>query len=404
LLSLTAWFLALFWVLQQVFKALALPVEKKWLAVLAATIIFGAVKSVKAYTEVIFWQTGILTYQISLILFCLALGLFLKRFFSKPQVPAVALWEYSVAFLIALVLGGFSETWIILQVAILTLALIYFSFFHQKPHRSDVVHTLLVAYIGSWCAFLAIVKSPGNAGRTVRMTQLSLETVFGAMVASIRDVPFFLMQWLTGNTALAIGLLLTGAVTGFLTASATGEQPAPQRKHFLLGGILLAVAIGLLSVGFFPAFVVWGTRPVPRAAFLPIFLFIWAFVLFGFFTGRALSRYVRPGKPQTYARAGLLVLLALTMFWLQARTTISTVQWLPTLQTYARLWDERDAFLRVASSQKKDDIVVPSVRRNPGLHDIRDTIWILGELSEDKRDWINLVAANYYGVKSISGK
>ena len=405
LLGLTAWFFALWWALQQAFAALALPVEKKWLAVLAAAIIFGAVKSIKDYTEVIFWQTGILTYQISLILFCLTLGLFLKRFFSKPQVPAVALWEYPVASLIALILGGFSETWIILQVAILTLALIYFSFFHQKPHRSDVIHTLLAVYIGSWCAFLAIVRSPGNAGRTVRMTQLSLESVFGAMLAAIRDVPLFLMQWLTGNTALAVGLLLTGAVTGFLTASATGERgSAPQGKQLLRSGILLAVAIGLLSVGFFPAFVVWGTRPVDRAAFLPIFLFILAFMLFGFFAGRFLAGLVQPGKRQTALQLTLTMLLALTMLWLQGRATIAAAQLLPTLQTYARLWDERDAFLHAARSQKEGEIVVPSVRRNPDLHDIRDTIWDVGELSEDPRDWINQVAAAYYGVKSISGK
>lgn len=404
LLALTLWFISLFWALKQSFQALSIPVAKLWLGVLAATIIFGSVKSIKDYTEVIFWQTGILTYQISLILFCLALGLFLKRFFSKPQMPAVALWEYPVAFLIALILGGFSETWIILQVAILTLALIYFSFFHQKPHRSDVVHMLLAAYIGSWCAFLAIVKSPGNAGRTVRMTQLSLETLFGAMFAAIRDVPLFLAQWLTGNTAMAVGLLLAGAVTGFLTASANGERVASQGKHLLRSGMLLTVAIGLLSVGFFPAFVVWGTRPVDRAAFLPIFLFILAFILFGFFAGRFLAGLAQPGKRQTAIQLTLTMLLALTMFWLQGRATISAVQLLPTLQTYARLWDERDAFLRAARTQKKGNIVVSSVRRNPNLHDIRDTIWDVGELSEDPRDWINQVAAAYYGVKSISGK
>ncbi len=404
MLALTAWFWSLFWVLKQIFTALAISIEKKWLAILATAMIFGTVKSLPAYTEVIFWQTGILTYQISNILFCITLALFLKRFFSQPETHRVALWEYCSAFLIALVLGGFSETWVVIQVALLTLTLLYFAFFYKGHNRSDILRILSTAYVASWLAFMIIVKSPGNLGRTSRMAGISLESIFGALIASIKDAPIFLADWVNHNTALVVVLFITGMVAGFLALNSADVNPAKARAHLWLGLSLLVAATSLLSAGFFPAFVVWGMRPVDRAIFMPLFLFIWVFVLAGVFVGRFLATQISATKPGIYVQSFLLIVLTLMMFWVQARVTLVSLQLIPTLQTYARLWDERDAFLRTASTQKKGHIVVPSLRQNPALHDIHDTIWITGELLEDRRNWINRVASDYYGVKSISGK
>lgn len=400
--ALTGWFLALFWALKQIFSALSLPVEKKWIGVLAAAIIFGVVKSLPGYTEVIFWQTGILTYQISNIFFALCLGLFLKRFFSQPGLPAATPREYFTAFFIAFIIGGFSETGIVVQVAVLTLALLYFASFYKSHHRNDILRILSAAYVASWMAFLIIAKSPGNLGRTSRMAGITVEALGRAMLAAIMDVPVFLAGWVSNNTALVIGLLLTGIVVGFFTLRSLENDKIWQRSHLILGFSLLALAASSLSAGFFPAFVVWGTRPADRAVFVPLFIFIWVFVLFGFFLGRFLSSY--PGKLRPYFQALLLLVLALSMLWVQVRAALAATQMLPAVQKYARLWDERDAFLRSAGAQNKDDIVLPSLRHQPGLQNIRDTIWITGELLEDPRNWINQMAASYYGVKSISGK
>ncbi len=403
MVALTAWFLSLYWALKQIFAALALPVEKKWLGILTAAILFGVVKSLPGYTEVLFWQAGILTYQISNILFAICLALFLKRFFSSSASPKVAAWEYFAAFGIGLITGGFSETWVVMQVALITFSLLYFVFLYKKQNRSDILRILLAAYLASWCAFIIIDKSPGNLARTTRVAGISLQSVAGAMIDSIKDVPLFLTQWVTGYTALVLGLLLTGVVAGFFALRADNDKPA-SRKHFLLSVSWLALGCVMLSAGFFPAFVVWDIRPVDRAVFLPMFLFVLTFVLFGFFGGRFLSALVKTEKLRLYSQAFLLLSLTLIMLWMQMRVALVSVQLIPTLQTYARLWDERDAFLHEASTQARGNIVLPSLRHHPAMHDIRDTIWIAGELSENKFDWVNRTAAQYYGVKSISGK
>ena len=400
--ALSAWYLSLFWALKQVFKALSIPVEKKWIGILAAVIIFGVVKSTRNYTEVVFWQTGILTYQISNILFALLLGLFLKRFFAAWNKPALALWEYFFAFFIAFIAGGFSETWIVVQLALLTVAILSFALFYKGQNRNDILKILLTAYIASWCSFILIVKAPGNLGRTAHFSVITLQSIAAALVASIGDVPGFALQWVQDNTFLVIVLTLTGIVSGFFAAHPTDLKKAV--THLKSGLYWSVTACALLAAGFFPAFVVWGIRPVDRAIFIPLFIFIAASLLLGFFFGRFLSAYFKYENARIYLQGFALLVLVLGMGMMQVRVAFSELRLFSALQTYARLWDERDAFLRQASGNKKGNIVVPSLRRNPAFHDIQGTIWMTGELSENRKVWINRAAALYYGVQSISGK
>lgn len=399
--ALLAWFASLFWALKQIVSALGIPVEKKWLGILSGAIIFGVVRSLPNYSEVVFWQTGILTYQVTNIFLALSLALFLKRFFSQPETPKVVPWEYLIAFIIAFLAGGFSETAVVVQVAILTLGLLYFSFY-KNPTRNDILRVLLAAYLGSWCSLVAIVRAPGNLTRNASLAGLSLESLSVAFLSSLSDIPVFLFEWVRDNTALVFVLLVTGVFTGFFAA-----QPAVQEKanrDLRRGFLLFGAACAVLSAGFFPAFVAWGSRPPDRAIFVPMFIFVWAYVLFGFLAGYLLNSYLKFGRIRTGLRAFMLLSLVVAMIWMQARTVFASLQMVPALRTYVQLWDERDAYLRQASMQNKGPIVIPSLRRNPALHDLRDTIWLTGELSETPDNWINVAASYYYRVHSISGK
>jgi hypothetical protein len=445
-IALLAWFLSLFWALKQIFGALSIPVEKKWLGVLTAVILFGAAKSLPNASEVLFWQTGILTYQVSNILLGFFLALFLKRFFSQAESPKVAWWEYCAAFVIAIAIGGFSETWIVIQVALITLGLLYFFFFYKNSlseanpkelapvgglsdvrdstlgqfsgiqtslsgketfrvfpeNRNSILGILFMAYLGSWCSLAAIVKAPGNLTRNAGLAGLSLQSVSAALLASVKDVPVFLFEWMRDNTVLVIMLLLAGVFIGLWASAPATKEKA--RRELCLGLSLLGVACVLLSAGFFPAFVAWGARPPDRAVFVPMFIFVWAYVLFGFFAGRFFNAHLKADALRTGLQGLLLILLVVAMGWTQVRTAYASLQLIPTLQTYVQLWDQRDAFLRQASLQHKGDVVIPSLRRNPAFRNIQASIWMVGELVEDKHNWINQAAASYYRVRSISGK
>jgi hypothetical protein len=107
---------------------------------------------------------------------------------------------------------------------------------------------------------------------------------------------------------------------------------------------------------------------------------------------------------QPYAITIAQISLVLLVVWLPVRATFSYARLIPSLRLYAQLWDERDLFLRQQSSQGARDVIVPSLRRNPALHEIQATFWLEGDLQEIPESWINQAAADYYGLASITGR
>ena len=267
----------------------------------------------------------------------------------------------------------------------------------KTPIRADVLRVLFVCFLASWASLLVIAKSPGNMNRDTVMAELSFDLLRNAIVNAYRDVPVFLSEWFRGNTTLVALLFLAG-----FTAGIHAELPVERKTgHLRLGVFMLINAYILMWAGFVPQYAVMNIRPTERAIFMPMFLLLWAFVLFGVFAGVQLRTHLTPLIWQV-GRAILLAALALALFWIPLRSAYSLFQMVPSLQLYAQRWDARDASLRQASADGQKDVVVESLRRNPALHDIQSTFWIEGDLQDISGHWINQVAANYYGLSSIT--
>ena len=395
-LGLLTWGASLFWMLKQLFRVLEIRIDKAWIAVLGNVIIFGTIKSFGEYAQVVFWQTGILTYQVSLIFITLIAGIFLTRFYLSPRHPLRA-WEIALWCAVFFIGGGFSETWVIVQISLLGLAFLFFLFMEKSPLRTDILVVLFLGFLASWASLLVIAKSPGNMNRDTVMAELSFDLLRYSIVSAFRDVPKFLSEWFAGNTILFALLFLTG-----LTAGIHAELPIEKKAGQLrLGFFLLLDAYILMWAGFVPQYAVMGIRPAERAIFMPMFLLLWAFVLLVFIAGAQTRTHLTP--PVFHAsRTILLAALALALFWIPVRSAYSLSRMIPSLQLYAQHWDARDAVLRQASAEGKKDVVVESLRRNPALHDIQSTFWIEGDLQDIPDHWINQVAASYYGLSSIT--
>jgi len=396
--GLLAWGAILFWTLGQLFRVLEIQIGQAWIALLVNLIIFGTIRGFREYGQVIFWQTGILTYQISLIIITLMVGIFLRRFYLAPGRP-LRIWEYLLWFLAFFIGGGFSETWVIIQIAMLGLGLIGFFFTNQSPVRNNGLWVLGVGFVASWLALWVIARSPGNMNRDTVMAELSFNLLRTAVLQALREVPLFLSEWVTANLGLATLLCLAGLTVGICAQPAVREKAGRLR----LGLSLLVSAYLLMWAGFIPQYAVMGIRPAERAIFMPMYLLVWVFVLCGVFVGAQLS--VRLKSPIVQAgRTSLLAVLVLLLLWSPLRSAYSLSRLLPSLQLYAQLWDERDQFFRQQSSQGVREVVVPSLRRNPALQDLRTTFWLEGDLQEVPENWINQAAAAYYGLTSITGR
>ena len=393
--GLLLWSSFLYWTIKQLLKTLGLEINNIWAGILASLIIFGTIKSFREYSQVIYWQTGLINYQTSMLFISLMVGVFLKRFYLS-EFRKLAFWEYAAWFLAFFIAGGLSDTWAILQISIAGMLILTYALMKKSPIRMDVMRLMTLGFLTSWAAFLVILKSPGNLNRSTTMGSLSASLIFHAVINAFWDVPRYLFGWASGNTMLVLMLFLAGLAAGL------SKIQTEKKRNLLWPGLFLILGTTiLLWAGFIPYFTVMGIRPVDRVLIMPMFMFIWAFVLLGVFFGLQLKSRLSP-LPGSLTTASILAILAFFLFWIPIRTAISYARIVPDLRLYAQLWDKRDLELRQASALGEQDVIVNSLKHDPALHNIQDSFWIEADLQDATDNWINEAAAAYYGLRSIT--
>src|SRR5262245_8786617 len=89
---------------------------------IACVALWSTYRNIDDYPQVVFWQTGVITYPLSLILFLLGVGVALRRSSDPAGMKG---WEFFLWFLFAFIAGGFSETGVVVQIGLLGLLLIF---------------------------------------------------------------------------------------------------------------------------------------------------------------------------------------------------------------------------------------------------------------------------------------
>ena len=105
---LSLWLFALAWLLRQIFTITHVkhPVLSSTLG--ACLILFITLRSLNLIHQILFWQTGLLTYPAYLIFFTFSIAMLVWRVKHHGHQPASFL-DLSICFLLAFLLGGLSE-------------------------------------------------------------------------------------------------------------------------------------------------------------------------------------------------------------------------------------------------------------------------------------------------------
>jgi hypothetical protein len=395
--ALVLWLALHYLVLDLIFRLLKITISRIWVVVLSGVIIFCTIRGFDNYTQIIFWQTGIIAYLSNCIVFLLILLYFLKRFFFSGR--QVERWEYGVMFLVFFLMGGISETWIIMQAALFALGILATLLFGKKLPQAGLLNMLLAGFFASLLSFVVIFLAPGNSNHSYTMDELSALKVVRSLFVSFADVPRFLIEWVNKRTILCLLIVIASFLCGLQCQTEDGERKG---TYLQFGGMAFLAAYLLLWMGFFPGYAVFGVRPPDRALFTAMFIFLMAFSLLCFLIGRAAGSYL-PTHGRNLISAVLALSLAFLLYLSPLRTGISQIKLIPVYRLYAQLWDERDAFLRKSSQQGRLNVTIPSIRYHPGLSPIKSTIWLDGDLEENPTNWKNNSVSLYYRLSSITG-
>jgi hypothetical protein len=360
-----------------------------WLAsALAATVLlYVTLLTTADLPQVLYWQTGLLTYVAPLVLFTFLVGwiaLLVDR--SGPSTP-IRLGLCCVAAFLA---GGTNETFAAAQVTMLVWGIALAVLFAGGAVRRRLAIAMGVSLLGALLGLAVVAAAPGNAVRAQTTITLPISDVL------LRSVDFT-RGWLRLTFARphVIELALLIGVAAVLGALSARPSRAGGPRWGL--GLLLVLGTGLVLLAcMVPVYYALNADPPGRALLEPQYLLICMVAILAWYIGSYLAGLASVGARaaevlQWSAAAGLVVLLVLGPLL----STIRIVGQLGPDRAYAASWDALDAEIRADRAQGQQDVTV-------GRLDPTGTVHNLDFFGSDRQDWLNECVARYYAVNSVA--
>ena len=363
---------------------------------LAGLVIFATIEGSPNVYQSLYWQTGMLTYTFPLILLTAYLGWLL--FYAgglpdKSRHPRAILASGVATF----VFGGFSETYVSAQTALL-IALFILSTIMLKGRKRRQVNAFLGAgIIGSLLAMLVIVIAPGNLIRRglmppspdlLELIKKSLYDAYIFSVISYRRQPY-----------IVVLSVILPALVGFLT-----YQGSRLNKPLRLGDwawwlyplvVIPVLTAALILASIMPSEYAISSYPDGRVLIMPAYFLFLGMALWGLSLGCRLRSLIVIKREWILSTASLvfgLAVSALLVFgFFSARTLTDRA---PIARQYAKAWDKRDRTLKHIVGDQDEPVPVPSLRH----------MGFLAEIGYDPNEWINRCVAQAYGVDAVVAK
>ncbi len=400
--GLTPWlpFLVLLaWVAAVVYAA------RRWLGggvLLPATIalagvhVFTTLEGSPGVYQSLYWQTGMITYTLPLVL-SLVYAAWLWRNAAGDHRPRNLTLACAISIGSAFLLGGFSETYVALQTAALTLLLFSLPLVVPRGRRTRAAWLVGAGLAGSFLAGLMIALAPGTQARHALMPAApDLQTW---AVATLKDGYLFLARTVKGSPqaiVLAIVVPCLLMLWRGLADSHVAQVEDGDPRGLLFPLLLLPVATPILMLTTIaPYEYAISSYPDARVLITTMFVLISALVIWGACLGRLLASLTRMrSAPAAIGGLILAILVAIGLLAVSIQTTRTILAEADVGRDYARSWDVRDEKLRASAAAHADQVAAASLRHMAGL----------AEIGRDPDEWINRCVAGTYGVGSVVAK
>jgi hypothetical protein len=359
---------------------------------LASIAIWSTYRAVDDYPQIVFWQTGILTYPVTIILFFVGLGIALRRS-SRPD--QMRWWEMLLWFTFAFVAGGFSETGAVVQLALVAILLLVVILI-KNEHRKILIPILLAALIGSFLSLLVIALAPGNSVRSGGYQ--AIPPFIQTFPASLIETFEFLPSLAGLHTTLFVFDLLAGAFFAYFFVPVELQIKKSSIAIYFAGSLLFAL-IGIWAC-IAPAYLLRGGMPPQRVMLSAYFLAASLMILWGIL-GAVLLRSMLPQSSLAAQGCISFGLLTLIMLWGVLPFANSQAKLVPPLKNYSSLWDQRNHTMVESAQNEESAIITTDLTRVKALSELNTRLWLVGDFETTPDNWINRCAAQYYGVEQI---
>jgi hypothetical protein len=363
------------------------------LATLILSVVLAATPNIY---QSLFWQTGLLTYSFPLMLATAYLGWLIKIAkkidISPPTMPMLAL-----SLIWPLFMGGFSETFVSVQTAALSLFTAS-SWLGIFPKSSKTLRqVLLLGFLGSLAAFILLVIAPGNAVRQGVMPppQDSLTLI----KATFNDWYIFSVRTLKWHPIAILLSVLIPFLTGyglFILRTDRRVQDLGFNRRFFLWFLGIPILTFLLMLGSIaPYEYALSSFPDARVLITTLYICILGIASWSYLAGLWFSVRFLQVRASRLINLNILLMMSLGLHGIFiVQSTRVKLKDRDTMVRYAAAWDERDRQLRTITDAAGEPIVAASLTHMGGL----------AEIGYDPNEWINRCVASTYGLESVIAK
>ncbi|MGB8214346.1 MAG: DUF6056 family protein [Anaerolineales bacterium] len=331
--------------------------------------------------QILFWLSGMQTYLTPMVLGTFLFG----RYIAIIRSPKFKIRHAIELGILCLFVGGFSETTALWQFVCWVMLLGWAILFRRRSALAkSAFGPALVTVLSAALALVILAICPGIF-KSASYTPPNLK--------SLIIQPFIYGAQLIWGTlkATPVPYLVIAAFGFFLSLMILGHDRRRLRDYFAEILAMLLVLYILSVAVMFPSMLVTAHYPGDRALFPANFTLVLCVFLIGWESAQLILAF----KPTIYSfrlSQVLLIILGLALFGYVARTAPRVYDKLPAYQARAAAWDVRQGMILKAKAEGELNITVPAF----------DSVYGITELHYEPNNWVNICAAKYYGVSTIS--
>lgn len=286
-----------------------------------------------------------------------------------------------VSFILALFIGGYNETFTLVQLISFSELAGLFMLTKREHSRRELMPLLLSASAGAALALTIMLISPGTARRQDIFVTQSLDIRSILEITSSGYTEYLTSISSNVNKIIAVvGLLFMAAWVG----AQFGDKLAG--KWLVLGSVASGFIISYISL--LPSAYGLGQMPGLRTFTVPTFVLVISIGYGGLLLGKWISGVNVEGKlnPVTATMMLCAILFISVSSWLNAKTLYDERR---IYIEYAEQWDDIDAQIKQAKLENAESVTIPATNN-----------WArLDQPNQNPKYWATACYSEFYGIQ-----
>jgi hypothetical protein len=370
-------------------------------------IVFATIQDAPNAIQSLYLRVPMLAYTAPL----LAATLYAGMLASLAQRRSVSVGATVASAAAAFVAGAFGPVYVAMQTVALGAGVLAAALTPGLDASRSLRRLFLAGVAGSIAGLAFVALGPGNALRQhhfphppnwptvvvwsvlyalfmfARPLLPALRPAISALApAVLGSEPAWLVKALAMTTS-PVTLLLAIGVPALLMWTSPGQRADARLPTKWILIALPLLAFGLVAASMAPGAYGTSAPPPPRALIIPQFAIVCAAVAWGC----ALASAYRPGSAALIRMTALVIMLI--AIGQPMASTRRILRQADELHAWALRWDDTNRALELAHARGETSAIVPAVGSIGGV----------GSIGLDPTDWVNVCAAQYYGLERISG-